>query len=176
MYVSHDRRSDVTASTCSGSVVVGGWLLTMAAVAAFAFTSGDTLRDGHDAVLVSQTGASFDQSLTATRGAARRTSPRIAETDLDNTVAPRPGTPDSPAAPRGTCGAPATSGTVQRVSDRELTSRSTHVHSGASISRITASACRVGSSPKLNISGVSAPSPGRAAGASRPVRTEPAVR
>jgi hypothetical protein len=167
MYVSHDPRSDVTAAaTCPGSVVVGGWLLTMAAVAAFAFTTGDTLRDNDDAVLVSQAVASYERSLSATGSApeARPNSTQVVKTGVDSTT--------------GTCTTPpvtSTTGTVQRVSTRELASRSTRTHSGASISRISASACRVGVSAKLNTAGVSSPAPVRSAGAARPVQTAPAT-
>ncbi|PXW30884.1 UNVERIFIED_CONTAM: hypothetical protein DES50_10612 [Williamsia faeni] len=180
MYVSHDRRSDVTAATaCPGSVVVGGWLLTMAAVAAFAFTTGDTLRDNDDAVLVSQAVASYEQSLSATGSApeARPTSTHVVKTGVNSTTAPTPGTRTA-AAPGGTCTTPqvtSTTGTVRRVSTRELASRSTRTHSGASISRISASACRVGASAKLNTAGVSSPAAVRSAGAARPAQTAPAT-
>jgi hypothetical protein len=179
MYVSHDRRSDVTAATCPGSVVVGGWLLTMAAVAAFAFTTGDALLDNEDPVLVSQSVASFDPSLSATGSALaiHQTSTHVIENGVHSTstTAPIPGTKTA-VAPGGTCHArlatPAT-GSVQRVSTRELASRSTHTRSGASLSRISATACRVGSAAKLNTAGVS--SPALSAGAARPAQAGPAV-
>lgn len=168
MSVSHDRRSDATATNCPGSVVVGGWLLTLAAVAAFAFTSADTLRDGDATVLVSRSGTSYNQHLSAARPAA----PHVIDAGSDGTAAPV-----TSAVPPGRCGARATNsttGTAQRIS-RESVSRSTHVRSGASISRITASACRLSTSPKLKITEVSGPMTGRAAGASRPAPTQPAV-
>lgn len=146
MFVSRTSTTGSSRTSASGCVV-GGWLLTMAAVGGFAFAAGDNLQDTATLPAATPAVSTTEQSpsttasavtvyLPATAGAmadgrgphvaiATRTAPTLSDLHCDLDRRSGPGL------------------TISRVSSSDRPSRSSSSRGPASISRIGVTACRL---------------------------------